>query len=361
MSRTGVPGRGTPSRIGKPLLWIGLALAVLALAPSLIGAPSAADSPYHVVARYVIGGEGGWDYMTADAEARRLYVTHNTRVEVLDLDSGKSVGAIEGTAGAHGVAIVPKLGRGFIASGRDSAVVVFDLKSLAVTNRLHVPGRFPDALLYEPVSGRIFTFNGGSDNTAAFDAASGAFIDSLPLGGTPEFAVADGEGKVYANLESTSEIVTFDAKKLKVLRRASLAPGEEPTGLALDRAHHLLFSGCHNRKLMVTDANTGKVVTTLPIGEGVDAVAYDSKRRVVFTSNGDGTLSVAREGKEGQFAAVETDSTQRGARTLALDEKTGRVFVVTASFGPPPEPTAERPHPRPTVLPGTFVVLALDH
>ncbi|HTM58670.1 MAG TPA: hypothetical protein VL123_09680 [Candidatus Udaeobacter sp.] len=324
------------------------------------GAPRAADAPYHVVARYVVGGEGGWDYLTADAEGRRLYVTHGTRVEVLDLDSGKSVGAVEGTVGAHGVAIVPKLGRGFIASGRDSAVVVFDLKTLAVVNRLRVPARFPDALIYEPVSGRIFTFDGGSDNACAFDAATGAFVDSLPLGGTPEFAVAD-DGKVHVNIESTSEVVTFDAKKLKVLRRTSLAPGEGPSGLAIDAAHHLLFSGCHNKKLVVTDAASGKVVTTLPIGEGVDAVSYDSKRRVVFASNGDGTLSVAREAKEGEFSAVETDSTQRGARTMALDQKTGRVFVVTASFGPPPEPTAERPHPRPTILPGTFVVLALDH
>ena len=336
-------------------------LAILVLVALPQGASRSADAPYHVVARYVVGGEGGWDYMTADDEARRLYVTHGTRVEVLDLDSGKPLGGIEGTVGAHGVAIVPGLGQGFIASGRDSAVVVFDLKTFAVTGRLHVPARFPDALLYEPVSRRIFAFDGGSNNAAAFDAASGAFVDTLPLGGAPEFAVADGEGKVHVNIESTSEVVTFDAKTLKIVRRASLAPGEEPSGLAIDRTHHLLFSGCHNKKMVVMDANTGKVVTTLPIGDGVDAVAYDAKRRVVFASNGDGTLSVAREGKEGIFGAVETDSTQRGARTMALDQKSGRVFVVTASFGPPPEPTADRPHPRPTIVPGTFVVLALDH
>ena len=332
-----------------------------ALSMIALGGPRAEDSPYHVVARYLIGGEGGWDYLTTDPESRRLYVTHNTRVEVLDLDSGKSLGAVEGTAGAHGVALAPKLGRGFIASGRDSAIVVFDLKTLAVTNRLHVPARFPDALLYEPVSGRILSFNAGSDNACAFDAATGAFIGTLPLGGAPEFAVADGAGRVHVNLESTNEILMLDAKKLRVLRRASLAPGVEPTGLAFDRAHHLLFSGCHNKKLVVTDSNTGKVVTTLPIGEGVDGVGFDSKRRVIFASNGEGSLSVARERNAGGFDAVETDSTQRGARTMAVDETSGRVFVVTASFGPPPEPTAERPHPRPTILPGTFVVLALDH
>ena len=320
---------------------------------------SAAGSPYHVVSRWVVGGEGGWDYLAADPNARRLYVTHGTKVEVLDLDTGKPIGAIPGTAGAHGVAVAQKLGRGFIASGRDSAIVVFDLKTLAVTSRLHVPARFPDALLYEPVSNRVLSFDGGSDNVCAFDAASGAFVDSLPLGGTPEFAVTD-DGRVYLNLESKSELVEFDALTLKILHRWPLAPGEEPTGLALDRKNHRLYSGCANRKLVVMDSRTGQVLGSLPIGEGVDAVGYDARRGLIFSSNGEGTLTVAREEKPGQFGVVETDSTQRGARTMALDERTGRVFVVTASFGPPPEPTAERPHPRPTVLPGTFTVLVLD-
>ena len=320
---------------------------------------SAAAAPYHVVSRWVVGGEGGWDCLAADPEARRLYVTHGTQVEVLDLDSGKPVGTIPGTAGAHGVAIAQKLGRGFITSGRDSAIVVFDLKTLAVTSRLRVPARFPDALLYEPVSNRVFSFNGGSDNVCAFDAASGAFADSLPLGGTPEFAVAD-DGRVYVNIESKSELVEFDARTLKILHRWPLAPGEEPSGLAIDRAHHLLFSGCRNHTLVATDFKTGKVVGSVPIGDGVDGVEYDARRGLVFSSNGQGSLTVAHQEKSGQFVVVENDSTQRGARTMALDERSGRVFVVTASFGPPPEPTAERPHPRPTILPGTFTVLVLD-
>ncbi len=335
-----------------------LTLATLALGAAV--AASAPPSSYHVVKRWTIGGEGGWDYMNADAEARRLYVTHGTQVEVLDLDSGKSLGVIHGVSGAHGVALAPALGRGWIASGRDSAIVAFDLKTLALVSRIVVPARFPDALLYEPVSGRLFSFDGGSDNTCAFEAATGAFVDSLPLKGTPEFAVADGAGGVFVNLESTSEIVAFDARSLKVTRRSSLAPGEEPTGLAIDREHHRLFSGCHNKRLIVMDATNGQVVDSLAIGDGVDAVAFDAKRGRVFSSNGDGTLTVATARGDGHYAVAESDSTQRGARTMALDSKTGRVFVVTASFGPPPAPTPERPHPRPTVVPGTFVVLVLD-
>ena len=337
-------------------MWIALAFVIGA---SGLAAAAAKPHPYHVVAHWVIGGEGGWDYLTADPDARRLYVTHGNQLEVLDLDSGKKLGVVTGVAGGHGVVIVRSLGRGFIASGRDSAVVVFDLKTFAVTSRIPVPARFPDALLYEPVSQRLFTFNGGSDNACVFDAAGGTFVDSLALGGKPEFAVADGEGRVHVNIETTSEIVTFDGNTLKITRRSPLAPGEEPTGLAMDHAHHLLFSGCSNKKLIVVDANTGKVANVLGIGDGVDAVAYDSKRRVVFASNGEGTLTVASETREGEFSLAETDSTQRGARTMALDEKTGRVFVVTASLGPAPEATPEHPHPRPTVVPGTFTVLVL--
>ena len=341
---------------------LGLVLIASVLAASSAWAAKAASSSthrYHVVDRWLIGGEGGWDYLTADPQARRLYITHATQVEVLDLDKGTKLGVIPGTAGAHGVALAPALGKGYIASGRDSTILVFDLATLAVKSRIAVPARFPDALLYEPATKRVISFNGGSDNACAFDAATGAFVDSLPLGGTPEFAVPDGAGEVFVNLESTSEIVEFNASTLKIEHRWPLAPGEEPTGLALDRVHHLLFSGCHNRNFVVMNATTGVVVDAMMIGEGVDAVAFDAKRGTAFSSNGDGTLSVAREKQPGHFAIAETDSTQRGARTMALDEKTGRVFVVTASFGPTPDPTTDHPHPRPPVLPGTFVVLVL--
>jgi DNA-binding beta-propeller fold protein YncE len=346
---------GSSSRSARAGLALLASLSLLAALPHRVAAAA-----YHVVARWTIGGEGGWDYLTADAATRRLYVTHNTQVEVLDLDSGKKLGAIPGTVGAHGVALAPPLNRGYITSGRDSAIVVFDLKTLSVVSRIHVPARGPDAILYEPVTKRVFSFNGGSANTCAFDAASGAFLDSLALGGKPEFCVADGAGRVFVNLEDSSAVVVFDAKTLRVARRSPLAPGEEPSGLAMDHKRGVLFSGCSNKTMVVTSVADEHVVGSFPIGNGVDAVAYDAKRDRVFSSNGEGTLTVAAADKQGAFAVVETDSTQAGARTMALDEKTGRVYVVTASFGPPPAPTPDRPHPRPTILPGTFTVLVLQ-
>jgi hypothetical protein len=347
-----------PSIVRRLRVVVGLG-ASFVLCGLLSGASPARPLGYHVVARWLIGGEGGWDCLATDPAARHLYVTHGTQVEVLDLGTGKKLGVVPGTVGAHGVELAPALGRGFIASGRDSAIVVFDTKTLAPLARIPVPARVPDALLYEPTTRRVFSFDGGSDNACAFDAATGAFVDSLPLGGRPEFAVHDSAGTVYVNLESTSEVVAFDARTLKIRRRWSLAPGEEPTGLAIDRARGLLLSACSNRMLVVSNARTGAIVDTLAIGEGVDGAAYDRRRHVAFTSNGDGTLTVVRPSGAG-FTVAETDSTQRGARTLALDETTGRVFVVTAAFGEPPAPTAERPHPRPSIVPGTFVVLVLD-
>jgi len=337
-----------------------LGAVLLAAWIAVVGSPRRVDASYHIVARWKIGGEGGWDYLVADAEARRLYVTHNTQIEVLDLDSGKPLGVVAGLNGAHGVALAPALNRGFATSGRDSAIVVFDLKTLAVVSRIHVPARGPDAILFEPVTKRVFSFNGGSGNACAFDAATGAFVDSLPLGGKPEFASADGAGGVHVNIEDASQIVALDAKTLKVLRRSPLAPGEEPSGLARDSKRGLLFSTCGNATMVVTSAADGHVVGTYAIGKGVDAGAFDAKRDRAFASNGEGTLTVAAPDKSGRFTVLETDSTQAGARTMALDEKTGRVFVVTASFGPPPAPTPDRPHPRPAIVPGTFTVLVLE-
>jgi hypothetical protein len=340
--------------VRRPEQWWLVAVALVVAVPA--DHVRAAEPRYHVAARWTVGGEGGWDYLTADTAARRLYVAHATRIEVLDLDSGKPVGAVTGIDGAHGVALAPELGRGFASSGRDSAVVVFDLKTLASISRLRVPARNPDAILYEPASRRVFTFNGGSANTTVFDAASGAYVDSLALGGKPEFAVADG-GRVFVNIESTSELVVFDARTLKIEHRWPLAPGEEPSGLAIDRQHHLLFSGCSNRKLVVMDGSSGAMVTALTIGEGVDAAAFDARRQLAFASCGDGTLAAYRAKPDRSFEAVPADSTQRGARTMAIDERTGRAFLATASFGPPPAPTPDRPRPRPTILPGSFVIL----
>ena len=307
-------------------------------------------------------GDGGWDCLTVDPAARRLYITHANGVDVIDLDHGTSRGRIEPAQGVHAVALAPELHRGFVSCGRESAVLVFDLATLDTLRRVPLPsGRNPDLMLYEPTTRRVFSFNGGTDNSTALDAATGDVVGDVALGGKPEFAVADGCGKIFVNLEDKSEMVEFDPKSLVVLRRWSLAPGDGPTGLAMDRAHRRLFSACGNETLVVSDADAGRVIAAVPIGRGTDGVVFDPARQLAISSNGEGTLTVIREASSSRFTVVSTDSTERGARTIALDERTGRVFTVTASFGPPPEPTPERPRPRPPVLPGTFHVLVCAH
>ncbi len=323
------------------------------------GAP-AESGEYKVVNRIPLGGEGGWDYLTVDPEARRLYFGRSTRVQVLDLESGKLLGEIPGTPGIHGVALAPDLGRGYTSNGRDSSVTVFDLKTLQVTGRIHVDGRNPDAILYEPVTHRIFTMNAGSGTATAIDAATGTVVANLSLGGRPEFAVADGKGKVFVNLEDSSAVVSFDAKTLAVGPRWSLAPGEGPSGLAIDRANRRLFSVCGTEKMIVLDADSGRQLAALPIGKRTDGAAFDPGTKLAFSSNGEGTLTVVREESPTQFRVVATDSTQVGARTLALDPKTHRIYTATASFGEAPAPTPERPRPRPPMVPDSFVILVLD-
>ena len=330
-------------------LLLGLALAAAGLC---------ADSPpFKVAHRILLGGEGGWDALTMDAPTHRLFVTHGTRVQVIDVKSDSVVGEIPKTPGVHGVALAPDLGRGFTSNGRDSSVTVFDLKTLTVLAHLKLAGRNPDAIEYDPVSKRVFVFNGGSASAIALDAAAGSVVGNIPLNAKPEFAAADGRGMMYVNLEDSSAVVAFDTRTLKVLHRWPLAPGEEPSGLAMDRKHRRLFAGCSNKKLVVLDADNGHVVGVLPIGERVDGVAFDPSRQLVFASNGEGTLTVIHEDGPNRFTVLENTVTQAGGRTLALDESTGSVYVPTAEFGPPPPPTADRPHPRGSVVPGTFVVL----
>jgi len=318
----------------------------------------AADPSHFTVShRILLGGEGGWDALTIDPPTHRLFVTHGTRVQVIDVAHDSVMGEIPNTPGVHGVALAPELQRGFTSNGRDSSVTVFDLGTLAVINRLKLGARNPDAIEYDPVSKRVFTFNGGSDNTTAITARNDSIVGSLALDGRPEFAAADGAGRMYVNLEDSSAVVAFDTRTLKILHRWPLAPGEEPSGLALDRQHRRLFAGCANQKLVVLDADNGKIVSVLPIGQGVDGVAFDAARGLIFSSNGDGTLTVIHEDDPNHFTVVENVTTQRGGRTLALDPTTGAVYVPTAEFGPPPAPTPDRPHPRGSILPGTFVVL----
>ena len=334
-----------------------IVIAGVLLAVTCIAATARAAEParFHVARRIPLGGEGGWDCAAVDPASHRLFVTHGTKVEVVDLATGKAVGSIPDTPGAHGVAFAP--GRGFTSDGRDSTVTVFDRSTLAVLARIHLPARNPDAIEYDPVARRVFAFNGGSGSATAIDADRDSIVGTAVLDGRPEFAVADGNGRMYVNLEDSSAVLSFDTRTLKPLSRWPLAPGTEPSGLAMDRKHRRLFAGCSNQKLVVLDADNGRVVAVLPIGLQVDGVAFDEARQLVFSSNGEGTLTVIHEDAPDHYTVLENAVTQRGARTLALDEATGSVYLPTAEFGPPTAPTADRPHPRPSVVPGSFVVL----
>jgi YVTN family beta-propeller protein len=321
-----------------------------------LSAQAFSQSGYHVVKQIKLGGEGGWDYVTIDARARRLYLSRSTHVMVVDADSGNVVGDIPNTPGVHGVAIVSDLGKGFTSNGRDNSVTVFELKTLKVLKQISV-GKNPDTIIYDPASKRVFTMNGASQDATVIDPQAETVIGTIALEGRPEFAVADEAGHVFANLEDKSQMVELDTRKLAVLNRWSLAPCEEPSGLALDRKHKRLFSVCSNKQMAVMNAESGKVVMTLPIGSGPDAAGFDAETGLAFSSNGEGTLTIVHEDSPDKFSVVENVKTQRGARTMAFDPKTHQVYLVTAEFGPPPAPTPERPRPRPSIVPGTFTLL----
>jgi DNA-binding beta-propeller fold protein YncE len=330
------------------LIWVVILLA---------GAALAQTPGYHVVKTYTLGGEGGWDYLTLDTASRHLYISRATHLIVIDADSGKAVGDIADTPGVHGVALDPDTGQGFVSNGREGTVSIFEIGTLKTSKKVKV-GENPDAILYDPASKRVFTFNGRSHDSTALDAAKGEVVGTIKLGGKPEFAVSDGKGGVFVNIEDKSELVSLDPEKLVVKARWPLAPCEEPSGLALDRKNRRLFSGC-DKRMAIVDADSGKVVSTLPICDGVDATAYDDETHLAFASCHDGKLTVIREESPDKFSLAETVTTQEGARTMALDPKTHNLYTVTARFGPRPAPTVDNPHPRPTILPDSFVVLVV--
>src|SRR6185503_9659630 len=322
-----------------------------------LGMASAQDAGLHMIQTYKIGGEGGWDYLNMYANSRRLFISRGTHVIVLDADTGKPVGDILDTPGVHGIALAPDLGRGFTSNGREGTVTIFDLTTLKPIAKVKNVGKNPDAILFDPSTKRVFTFNGGSHDATAIEAATGTIVGTIPLGGKPEFGVSTGAGEVFVNIEDKSEIVALDPQNLNVKSRWSLAPCEEPSGLAIDIKNRRLFSGCDNKMMAVTNADTGKVIATVPIGEHVDANGFDPDTQMAFASCGDGSLTVTHEDSPDKFHVVQNLATERGARTMTLDPKTHRIYLVTAKFGPPPAPTAAQPHPWPTVLPDTFMVL----
>jgi len=332
-----------------------VAAAATLLANSVPAAAAAAEP----IPRIALPGDASWDYLTADSAARRLYVTHGTRVHVLDLDRQTVIAEIAPTPGVHGVALAPELGRGFTSNGLNATVTVFDLATFKTLQTLTVAGTKPDAILYDPFTRRVFTFNGDSDNTSAFDATTGEALGTLDLGGGPEFAVSDGAGSAFVNLEEKAEVVRFDPKALKITAHWPLAPGETATALALDREHHRLFSGCRNRHLIVLDATTGAHVADLPIGGVVDAIALDLEHQRAFVGCGEGVVTVVKWTDAAHYQVAATIKTQRGAKTLAYDPKTGCLFLSVAQYRDAPTPTAAQPEPKPVIAPGTFGLLVL--
>jgi hypothetical protein len=317
-------------------------------------AQGAGASGYHLLKTIPIPGDTFWDYLKFDPSSRRLFITHGTHVVVVNVDSGKIVGDIGGMEGIHGVVLAPEFNRGFVTDGRAAKLWIFNLKTLKVIGSAPTD---PDADgdVYDPASKRVFTFNGDSHTSTVVNAKTGKTIGRIELGGDPEFPVADGQGHVYANITSTSEIVEIDSNTMKITHRWPLAPGEHPSGLAMDTTNRILFSGCHNKMMVIMDANTGKVLATPAIGEGVDATRFDPGTGYAFSSNGDGTLTVIHEDSPTQFSVVDNVQTERGARTMALDPTTHEVFLVTAQVTRIPNPP---PHTRSfKMTPGTFHVL----
>ena len=314
----------------------------------------AGPSGYHLVKSVPLPGDGFWDYVAVDSDARRIYVSHGTRVLVLDADSLAVVGEIPDTQGVHGIAVAPDLGRGFTSNGRAATATIFELKTLKVLATVNT-GQNPDAIVYDPVSKRVFTFNGRSKDATAFAAADGSVAATIPLGGKPEFAVADGHGKIYDNLEDTSELLEIDAQALKVLHRWPLKPCESPSGLAIDRNSRRLFAGCENKMMAVVDADSGKILATPAIGEGVDATAFDPGTGFALSSNGEGTLTVIKSDDAGNYSVLDNVPTKRSARTMGLDLKTHNVVLPAADFLPPKP--GER---RGEMKPGSFVLLVVS-
>jgi YVTN family beta-propeller protein len=330
------------------------------IALSLYFNPSAeAQKNYKILDKWTIGGEGGWDYLLADPTAHRLYVTHGGRVEIIDINTGKAIGAITGLKGTHGVALDDTGKLGYISDGGANSVIVFDRSTLQTVATIPA-GTNPDGILFEPVTKTVWAFNGRSNDVTVIDTATRKVIATVALPGKPEFPTADGKGNVFDNIEDQNSIVRLDAKSPKITATWPLDGCESPSGMAIDRSGGRLFSVCRGQKIAVVDATNGKVLATPSIGDGPDAAAYDPKAKLVFSSNGDGTLSVV-SADAASYQTIQTLTTEPRARTMALDPSTGKIYLVTAKFGTAPAATSDNPRPRPPVLPDTFTILVAGH
>lgn len=322
---------------------------------SMVAAGAPGD--WKVTGKIAIGGEGGWDYLTVDAAARRLYISHATKVVVVNLDSEKIVGEIPDTPGVHGIAVVARLNRGFTSNGRANNVTIFDLKTLQTVGQVKT-GENPDAIAYDEKSNRVVTFNGRSKDATVFEAATGKVVATIPLGGKPEFPAADQKGKMWVNIEDTHEIAEVDVAKATVTKRYSIEGCEDPSGLAMDFQRNRIFSVCGNKVMAISDPAAGKVIATLPIGQGADGAGYDATTGLAFSSNGEGTLTVVGL-KEGKYVVVATVPTARGARTMTIDAKTHKIYLPAAKYGPAAGAGEGKKSARPPMIAGSFMVLVV--
>ncbi len=328
--------------------------ALILAVTTLIATPAAAQKSYKLADRVKLGGEGGWDYLVYDSDANRLFITRGTHVMVVDAKTLKATADIPDLSGIHGVALAPELGRGFITSGGDNMLAIFDLKTLKVLDKVKV-GERPDAILYDASAKRVYTFNAKTQDSTVVDAASGKVVGTVPLGGKPETGVTDGKGNVYVNIEDRSEIARIDTGKLTVAEHYPMAGCEEPSALAFDVAHRRLFAGCASKIVAVVDPDSGRLVTTVDIGGGVDAGAFNPKTQQIFMSCGEGVLTVIHEDSPNKYTVVQSVPTVKGARTMALDAAANTVYSVTAQYDPnPPAPGQRR-----AIVPGTFELLVI--
>ena len=318
------------------------------------------EGGYHLLKKYDLGAAPGgkeyWDYITFDGSSRRLYISHNTEVKVVDADSGAIVGSIPDLKRVHGIVVLSNLGRGFISDGGADEVVVFDLKTLKPTGHIKTGGN-PDCIIYDPASKHVFTMNGKTNDASVIDPASGTVVATIPIGGRPEYAVSDGHGTIYDNVEDKNEVVAIDSMANTVKSHWPIAPAEEATAIDLDAEHHRLFIGGRNKLLAIMNVDTGKVVQTFPIGAGVDTNIFEPSTGMLFVAAREGMLHVFHEDSPDHFSVVETVKTEFGARNMALDPKNHQLFIDSADFTPAAEPTAEQPHPQPTPVSGTFRML----
>ena len=318
-----------------------------------------ASNGYKIIQRIHLEGDGFWDYLNADDATGMLYVSHGKMVHVVDMNTGNNVAVIKDVNGVHGIAIVPEFNKGFISNGADSNVTVFNIKDFSIIEKVPVTGRNPDAIIFEPFTKTIITWNGRSSNATVIDAKTDKVIQTIPLAGKPEAAVSDGNGKVFVNIEDKSEVCMINVKTWKVEQTWSIAPGEGPSGLALDNETHRLFSAT-DKLMVVLDAETGKIITTLPTGDRVDGAGFDKGLKRAYSSCGEGVLTVIQEENKNTFKVLANVPTQAGARTISVSLKTHRIYLPTAEFGPAPEKTADNPRPRPSLKPGTFTVLVVE-